>query len=227
MTATSTLSHHFKVRLLLANFTMLCYASVISTEDCAVTFQIKLAFMSYIYMLLTEQAQSRRGCNMGASRIVCCRQVATLPGNSFRLISKAGRQASRAVVVLSGPRCNIYRAHICVPNLGVVVFPCFSSLYCESHPVGLLLTPCHGYFSLASANHMLLRRLPSLWHPIGGRALGKGGIRTPVNHSQEAGERITERARLEELLNKANSSALRKRLLPIRIQHQLGANGRR
>ena len=54
-----------------------------------------------------------------------------------------------------------------------------------------------------------------------------GGANAPVNHAQEAGRRITERARLEELLNKANSSALRKRLLPIRIQHQAGANGRR
>lgn len=129
--------------------------------------------------------------------------------------------------MLGGPRCNIYQAHKCVPKLGVVVFPCFSSLYCERYPVGLLLTPYRGYFSVSSANHVLLRRHPSLWHLIGGRALRRGGIRMPVNHSQEAGERITERARLEELLNKANSSALRKRLLPIRIQHQLGANGRR
>lgn len=74
MTATSTLSYHIKVRVLLANFTMLCYASsVVATEHYAVTFQGRLAFMSYIYMLLREQAQRGRGCNMGASRIVCCR----------------------------------------------------------------------------------------------------------------------------------------------------------
>lgn len=42
----------------------------------------------------------------------------------------------------------------------------------------------------------------------------RGGARRPVNHSQEAGLRITERARLEELLNKANSSALRNDFYP-------------
>lgn len=100
-------------------------------------------------------------------------------------------------------------------------------LYCEIYPVGLLRAPYHGYFSPPSANPVPLGHFCLLYPPIGGRRFGMGGVNGYVNHSREAGQRITERARLEELLNKANSSALRKPLFPIRIQHQRVSNGRR
>ena len=62
-------------------------------------------------------------------------------------------------------------------------------MYCENDPVGLLRTPYHGYFSLRSANHVLLRRFPSLCNPIDKRTFVRGGVNVPVTHPQEAGER--------------------------------------
>lgn len=64
--------------------------------------------------------------------------------------------------------------------------------------------------------------------PIVERAVAAGGVNVSVNHPWEAGQRVSEREPGSvELLNKANKSALRKPLLPNRIQHQRASGGRR
>ena len=44
------------------------------------------------------------------------------------------------------------------------------------------------------ANHAQIRRFLSRYQPIGGYYEDRGGVNVPVNHSQKAGGRITERA---------------------------------
>lgn len=66
-----------------------------------------------IYGVVTEQAQRR----WAASRTGCCRCISTLPGKSFRPVTKLERNT---YVSPGQPVLNI--EHTCVRELGVVVF---------------------------------------------------------------------------------------------------------
>lgn len=80
---------------------------------------------------------------------------------------------------------NISKAHIC-PKLGVVVFVVL--MYCETHPLELLRTSYHGYFSPTLANLRRRRYLPpSACPPIVERTFAAGGVNVSVNHPREAG----------------------------------------
>lgn len=120
---------------------------------------------------------------MGASDTVCCTYLSSLPGKVSLPVLKTGKHGS----VLSGQSVqHIEHTHV-FHSYGVVVFQHFFSLYCDNHPVRLLRTLHHRYFTLGSANHVLQRCFPSLCHPIGERAFARGGADEAVNHSEEAG----------------------------------------